>query len=448
MLYQKGCECVLERDFHQAAEFFARCLRMQPEDLPTLLAFAAALYSTNRIQPALAEYREALRLSPNNGSILTAIGNCYGAEGDFAQAASYYERALKANPEAVGAMLNLVMLHRYGLDSPLSGKLHTLYASSTCSGRSRIIVCFALAGLYERHGDLKRAYRYYAEGNAAQFSLVGYDEAREFALFEEIETTFTSQFFRKLGTVGRQDTTPIFVIGMPRSGTSLVEQILASHSGVYGVGEVGILPWVVDRLIPQTFGKPFPSVIADMDASAYAELSKLYLELLLSYCPENTSRVVSKTLNNYSLIGMIRLLFPRAPIIHCVRDPTDTCWSVFRQYFGGEMVPGYCYDQVALGRYYRRYQRLMDHWHKVLPGEVYDLRYEELVEEPEKTMRALLEYCGLAWEDRCLAFYRTKRPVATASALQVRQPIYKTSIRSWLPLADELEPLRAALDGR
>jgi hypothetical protein len=147
--------------------------------------------------------------------------------------------------------------------------------------------------------------------------------------------------------------------------------------------------------------------------------------------------------NNFYLIGLIRLLFPHARIIHCVRDPMDTCWSLFRENFGTHH--GYCYDQRALGNYYGHYQKLMDHWHAVLPGVIHDVHYETLVEQPEKTARELLEYCNLSWEDKCLAFYRTKRVVNTASASQVRRPIYKTSLKSWLPVAEELTTLRTTL---
>lgn len=344
-------------------------------------------------------------------------------------------------------MYNLTMIREYPPDSVLARKLHALYDSPGCTGQSRAQVCFALARIQESHGDPKGAFRYYAEANAVQFPLVQYEKGRYAALFAEIEATFTSQLFRRLGKVGRADAAPIFVLGMPRSGTTLVEQILASHSGVFGAGETSIMPWIAESYIPRTYGRPFPLAVARMDASAFANLADLYLERLSEYCSSTTTRIVSKTPNNYLLVGLIRLLFPNAPIIHCMRDPMDTCWSMFRQYFVGS-AHGYRYDQAALGRYYRRYQRLMEHWHKVLPGEIHDVRYEELVEQPEKTMRALLDHCGLSWEDKCLAFYRTRRVVNTASALQVRRPIYKTSIRSWRPVAEELAPLRAALEGR
>lgn len=447
-LYEKGRQCVLERDFVQAATFFSRCLRMAPDNLSVLVPLALVLYKTGRIQQAMTMYRKALPLSPDDPGILTGIANCHMAEGDFAKATAYFERALKAKPDEVGVIYNLTVLHQYPLDAPLVRELERLYDSRRCIGQSRSLVCFSLARIYESHGGTHRAFRYYAEANEALFPLVKYNERCDTAFLEEIKATFTSQLFRSLGGLGCKDAIPIFVLGMPRSGTSLVEHILASHSGVYGAGEMSILSWMTSRLLPQTFGTPFPRLVTGLNRLVFADIGKLYLELLSSQCPANAGRIVSKTLENYALIGLIHLLFPNAPIVHCVRDPMDTCWSLYRQYFGIETVPGYCYEQGTLGRYYRRYQTLMNHWHQVLPGRIHDVRYEELVEHPEATMRALLEYCDLSWEDRCLTFFRTKRVVNTANAVQVRRPLYKTSIQSWLPVADELAPLRAALEGR
>ena len=164
---------------------------------------------------------------------------------------------------------------------------------------------------------------------------------------------------------------------------------------------------------------------------------------LESYSDDKTLRIVDKTLGNYYHVGLIHLLFPNARIIHCVRDPMDICWSMYRHRFNGGL--DYCYDQTALGRYYCRYSQFMQHWHSVLPNRIHDVRYEELVREPETVIRGLLEYCNLGWEDSCMAFHRTKRTIITHSMSQVRMPLYKKSIKSWEPVAEELAPLRAAL---
>lgn len=442
---EKGRQCMLNLDYFQAGALFEQCLAIQPDHVPALINLAQVLFKRSHISQALAAFRKALDLSPNNLVAMNGIGNCYMVEGNNGKAIRQYEMALKADPEYVGSMYNLALLRNHSPNASLVKQLERLHESPDCTGDRRVLACFALARISEGCGDLHRAFRYYEEANAVQFSLVNYNEARTIALFEDVQASFTSSLFHRLRHVGRTDATPIFVLGMPRSGTTLVTQILASHSGVYGAGETSIMPNIGERIIPQITGMPFTRAVASMDAPAFAGIANLYLQQLSAYCPGITAQIVDKTPSDFFMIGLIRLLFPRAPIIHCVRDPMDTCWSLFRQNFG--WAHGYCYDQRALGRYYRRYQRLMDHWHKVLPGEIHDVQYEEMVAQPERTIRALLEYCGLPWEDRCLAFYRTKRVVNTASAVQVRRPIYKTSIKSWLPVAEELAPLRAALDG-
>jgi len=443
-LFEKGRQCLLNMDYLQAGALFEQCLAIQPDHVPALINLAEVLFTRSHIGPALTVYNKALTLSPNNPIVLNGIGTCYTVERNIDKAIRQYEKALKADPEYVGSMYNLALMRNYSPNASLVRQLQRLHGSPQCTGSRRVLACFALARIAESHGDCHRAYRYYAEANAVQFSLVGYNDARTCALFEDVQSSFTSALFRRLRNVGRPDATPIFVLGMPRSGTSLVEQVLASHSGVYGAGETSIMPNIAERSIPKIMGMPYTRAVIGMDAPAFAGFANLYLQQLSAYCPGITARIVDKTPSDFFVIGLIRLLLPRATIIHCVRDPMDSCWSMFRQYFGS--AHGYCYDQGALGRYYRRYQRLMDHWHKVLPGEIHDVRYEEMVTQPEETIRALLEHCGLPWEDKCLTFYRTKRVVNTASTLQVRRPLYKTSIRSWLPVAEELAPLRAALE--
>jgi tetratricopeptide (TPR) repeat protein len=443
-IHESGCLYLKARKYFQAGRLFEECLRREPDHLRSLVKFALVLQMTGRIHLALTTYRKALKLSPNDSVVLNGMGNCYRAEGKFDKAATSYRRALNANPENAAAIYNLTLLD----SSPPVRELERLYASSSCSNHARSLVCFALGRINEGQGEFHRAFRFYEEANALQFALAEYNEKCYAALFEGIEGTFTSDLFcRLLGRVGRHtDSTPIFVLGMPRSGTSLVEQILASHSLVYGAGEVSVMPWMVENLMAHNLGVSFPSGVATMDFSAFGTIADAYRKQLSTYCADRAGRIVDKTPNNFFLVGLIRLLFPNAPIVHCVRDPMGTCWSMFREYFGGGH--GYCYNQSALGRYWRRYRHLMDHWHKVLPGEIHDVKYENLVEHPENTIRSLLEYCRLPWEDKCLAFYDTKRVVNTASFLQVRRPIYKTSIGSWMPVAQELAPLREALEGR
>lgn len=230
---------------------------------------------------------------------------------------------------------------------------------------------------------------------------------------------------------------------MPRSGTTLVEHILASHSRVYGGGELSDLRRLaggLNKLSPT--GHDFPDGVADLGPKDLHRLGRTYWEAVRRRAPD-APHVTDKAPGNFRYLGLIHLMLPRARIIHCVRNPVDTCLSCYKLLF----VSGqnFSYDLVELGRYHRLYTRLMDHWRAVMPGRILDVRYEDLVAAQERETRRLLEFCGLPWEDACLSFHTTRRLVKTASATQVRQPIYKSAVGSWKRYARHLGPLLESL---
>ena len=223
---------------------------------------------------------------------------------------------------------------------------------------------------------------------------------------------------------------------MPRSGTTLTEQILASHPQVHGAGELSALSDVLsDFHAVDDLAK-----LAALDASELDGLARRYRQLAHESVPTDRRYVVDKMPHNFRYIGFIRLLFPQAKVIHCLRDPVDTCLSCYKRYFAGGGVR-FAYDLTELGRYYCLYLNLMHHWHSVLPGYVYDLRYEDLIADQEGQSRRLLEFCGLPWDERCLTFYDSNRLVTTNSYHQVRQPIYRSSVQLWRRFEDHLAPL-------
>jgi len=442
-LYQQGKNNQAEGKYDLAIIQFNQFLQANPNHPDALAQLAFCLRTNKRPQMALTAYRQALRLVPGHSALLLGIAHCYKDLGNFDKAINYYEKSLKTESGKIESMYNLTLMKDYSLNAPLIKELQKFHEILSETDTSRVLVCFALGKIYESHGQHKNAFQYYEEANRLHFSRLAYSEKDWFNYFDRIESVFNADLFTRLKSVGSPDTTPIFIVGMPRSGSSLIEHILASHSAVYGNGEVDIIPRIAGHIIPQMTGLPDPQGINNLGQEAFTQIIEQVLRELRSYCLKNKPRITDKTLRNYAHIGLIHLLFPRATIIHCVRDPMDTCWSILRQHFGG-ILP-YCYDQIALGRFYCRYQQLMHYWHTVLPNEIFDVQYEQLVKAPEATIRTLLEYCGLPFEENCLAFYQTKRAVVTASARQVRRPIYTASIKSWEPIAEELAPLRAAL---
>jgi hypothetical protein len=266
-----------------------------------------------------------------------------------------------------------------------------------------------------------------------QFAQKPYDSTLFTAAVDRLIEVFTPELFAKLPRADvRGGERPLFIVGMPRSGTTLTEQILASHSQVVGGGELSVLLGL-GMQIPD-----YPHGVRDLGAKALCGLAVKYLEKLDTVSAASP-RVTDKLPFNFLHIGLIALLFPKAAVIHCRRDPVDNALSCFFTGFADQIQ--FANDLTTIGNYYLDYARLMRHWHAVLPGRIFDLQYEEVVADTERVVRALVAHCGLEWEDACLAFHRTERGVRTPSRWQVRQPMYGSSVARWKRYEKHLEPL-------
>jgi hypothetical protein len=311
------------------------------------------------------------------------------------------------------------------------------------SGAGQPQLHFALGRACEQRADYRGAFVRYAAGNALRrksspFNIEKFEEKSR-----RVITCFDSSFIRASNGTGCGDGAPIFIVGLPRSGSTLVEQILASHSSVEGTMELPNIPTMVrefDRLNGRSDTYPESVIAAGWDR--LASLGARYLDETRPI-RSGRPRFIDKMPNNFSHIGLIHAILPNATIIDARRHPMDSCFSTFKQYFAEGQ--SFSYDLDDLGRYYRCYLSLMDHWDAVLPGKVLHLQYEELVHRPDANIRRLLHHCGLPFEAACLKFHETKRPVRTASSEQVRRPMYASSIGYWRHFADELEPLARSL---
>ena len=301
-------------------------------------------------------------------------------------------------------------------------------------------LCFALSKAYADLGRHEESFRLLLEGNAIKRKQTIYDEAGTLALFDRIRQIFTPELMRAYEGAGDPSTVPIFVLGMPRSGSTLVEQILASHPKVFGAGELRDFDTVVKMVRgPDGAVVPYPEFIPASGAQHYRRMGEQYLQRLSAYS-KTAERITNKMPSSFFYVGLIHLALPNARIIHTARNPVDTCLSCFSKLFAG--VQAFSYELGELGRYYRKYDELMSHWRSVLPaGAMLDVQYEEVVADFETQARRIVAYCGLEWDDACRSFYKATRPVKTASASQVRQPIFKSSVGRWLPYKDFLAPL-------
>jgi Sulfotransferase family len=310
--------------------------------------------------------------------------------------------------------------------------------------KARTHLHFALGKAYGDLRQYEKSFEHLHNGNALKRKQIAYDEMGVLGLFDRVRTNLDRKAIESRTGQGDPSNLPIFVLGMPRSGTTLVEQIVASHPKVFGAGELTDLGAVTETVRGADGAQlPYPEFVPSLEAPHLGAIAQQYLARLRAISPD-AERITDKMPSNFFFIGLIHLVLPNAPIIHVKRDPVDTCISCFSKLFSGSQ--DHTYDLAELGRYYVKYIELMEHWRAVLPaGRVLDVQYEDLIADFETQARRIVEYCGLEWHANCLAFHKTERPVRTASATQVRKPIYKTSIGRWRVYGEHIGPLLKAL---
>lgn len=394
----------------------------------------SALEALGDLAGAEEAYATAVHLNPRHAEAQNNLGAIYSELGRLDDARRCFEAALAARPHFAEAHSNISPLKTYRLgDADLQALERLVQSAAAMTVETRIRFLFALAKAREDVGHYDQAFAAYAEGNRLQYALRPFDEVRADAILNHTMQVFDRALFERHGTPTVDESTdepmPLFIVGMPRSGTSLLEQILATHPGVYGAGELKDLGDIVEDAIRDSGEADFPTWVAQASPADFAAIGQSYLARLKQLAPGATI-ITDKMPGNFFLIGVIRLALPRARIIHAMRDPMDSCFSCFSRLFNDSL--DFSYDLGALGRYCVRYLKLMRHWQAVLPPDaVLDMRYEDMVADTEGQVRRLLDYLGLPWNPACLEFHKNTRRVKTASVAQVRKPIYKTSVARW-----------------
>lgn len=426
---------------HEAAiERYRQALAQKPGFAAAHNNLANSLHALDRHAEAIAEYEAALAARPDNAAAASNLGTALRELGRLDEARRAFERAVELAPERAGFHLNLAEVKRFAAGDPQLDALAALARhEAALPPQERIELHFALAKAQADLGARAASFRHLRQGNALKRAETAYDEAATLGLLARIGDLFTPELMRAKAGLGAASEVPVFIVGMPRSGTSLVEQILASHPEIFGAGEL------TDFTALASEGGAFPEDVATMAGAALHNLGTRYLDRLRAHAPE-VRRITDKLPANFLLAGLIHLALPGARLIHVRRDPVDTCWSCYATLFTAGQP--FAYDLAELGRYYRAYDALMAHWRRVLPaGAMLEIRYEDLVADLAGEARRMIAYCGLDWDEACLGFHRTERAVRTASAAQVRQPIYPSSVGRWRDYEGELGPLLEALAG-
>jgi len=430
-----------------AIDLSSQAVAKLPDEPDFRANLAAACQAAGHVADAVFHYREAIRLRPAAVEPYLFLSDALMEQGHFEEALTHSLHALQLNPDSPLAYCTLGELAGHGLHTLTEGDIDHMQGLLSRPGLSPAdgsMLAFTLAAHWERTGCHDQAFAFYRRAN--EFKQQVYREAKqEFdpeshrALIDNLIAVFTPQFLERVRTFGVDSQVSIFVVGMPRSGTSLVEQILASHPGVHGAGERKEIDNLACTLnLELKAAEAYPACMRHLDPGTARSLAYGYLQRL-ARSAGSAWRIVDKMPHNYLHLALIAVLFPKARIVHCRRDPMDLCISIYFQNF--KWLP-YAASLENIAFYHRQYERLMEHWRSVLPVPSHEVVYEELVADPPTVSRALVAACGLDWDERCLSFYRTERIVQTASKLQVRQPIHRRSLGRWKPFDAHLEPLR------
>lgn len=441
--YNLGLAYADQGDYARAEPAYRRALALAPgygaawNNLGSMLELRNA---PGDLPAAQAAYLQAVNLDPRHAQAQNNLGALFAEQGRLDEARACFEAAIAAQGDFVAAHYNYSSLHTYHREDPHLALLQALHAErEQWPGETRVRYSFALGKALDDAGAYDQAFAAYAEGNRLHYAAHGYDDRAADDRQQRIMATFDKAFFAARaewqGTAD-PDRRPVFIVGMPRSGTTLLEQILCSHPQVHGAGELSLFG---DAVAASLGAQDYPQGAQWLSEEQVRGLGATYLREVWKLAPD--SRVISdKMPANFFYLGLIHLALPHARIIHARRDPMDSCFSCYSRLFSETM--DFAYDQQALGRYYVRYRQLMQHWQQVLPpGSILDLDYEALIADPEGQARRVMNFVGLPWDPACLEFHRNPRPVKTASVAQVRRPLYASSVARWKHFARHLWPL-------
>lgn len=421
-----------------------RLVELTPEVAESHIALGNALARADRAHEAMESYRAAQEISVAHKGAMAGLAQQLKTLGRQDEAIAVHRENILRNPTNAEPYWSLANMKTFSFTDGDFQTMEELLKNGDLDDLGKVQLCNALGFAYESHGDYDRAFEYFQLGNDRRRGQESYDPVQtEESTSRQIEV-FTPAFIEKNEGRGDPDPAPIFIVGLPRSGSTLIEQILASHSQVEGTHELNDLPMAVHTLPRNRQDKErFPLNLPGLKPHWWAKLGADYLERTSKY-RGNAQRFIDKNPNNYVYCGLLHLILPNARVINARRHPMDSCFGSYKQLFASGQP--FTYDLTEIGEYYLQYQRLMDHWHEVMPGKVLDVQYEEVVADLETQVRRILDYCGLPFEQACLDFHQTDRAVKTASSEQVRQPIYSSSVNLWKNYETHLDELLEVLE--
>ncbi len=446
--YNRSRVLAARGDAEAAETSVRRALELDPGEPEFHVQLGFLLRATGRFGESVQALRAALEHAPRHPIAHNDLGVSLLMLGEFEEAEAHLMAAVEEAPGLAVAYENLARARRFGPgDAPLMQRLETLLSDVRISDAARMHLHFALGKMWDDRDEPERAFRHFESANRVAHARGGWDAAARSRHVDRLMAVFDADWFRDRSgfDYGHPSAAPVLIVGMPRSGTTLVEQILASHPKVRACGELEFFANLA-AVMPERLGRPqeaYPECARALGASDMEAIARSYLKETFRD-PGGAERFTDKNPLNFDHLGLVAVMFPNARIVHVTRDPMDTCLSIYSTHFTRDNAFAYDLDDIA--RYHRDYVRLMEHWRACLGDRLHEVSYEALVSDQEGRTRALLAYCGLEWDPACLAFHRTRRVVGTASHWQVRQPLYGGAVGRWRRYAPWRADLRDKLE--
>ena len=434
-----------KNDHNQAEIYYKKSISLN-KNIPEAYNNLGSTYlATNKTELAIKNFKKTITIDPNFFNAYHNLGNAYTSIGDFSKAKKYFFESVKVNPYNTNSHRTLSRLIKYSKLEKHFTDLKNIYESKKLKNiDDRVNISFSLGKAYEDIKNYNKSFFYYNEASKLYSKKVTFSITSESKKFKRIKETFDKKLYEKYPKSGSSNSSVIFILGMPRSGTTLIEQILSSHKKVYGADEQIILANIIKKKFNNNDLRLFFGGVKEFSEENFKEMGNDYIKQL-KVISNNSEIATDKMTENFLNIGFIKLILPNAKIIHSYRDPKDNCLSVFKNHFPGGKIP-YSYDLKLIVQYYNLYKDLMEYWNKLFNKFVYNIKYEDLISMQEKEIKNLLNFCNLDWDENCLNFHKNKRTIKTASDVQARSKIYQTSAESWRNYEKYMNPFFKSLN--
>ena len=425
-------------DNKKAEEYFKKSILLNP-NMPEAYNNLGSLYkSIDKFDEAIKYFNKSIEVNKEFFQAYHNLGTIYKSTGEFNKAKNNLKKAIGINPKHTNSHRTLSGLIKYSEDEVHLNQLENLFLEVKDSDiENKTNIAFSLGKAYEDMKDYSKSFNYYSQGNDLYKKLTNYSISEDKNFFKDIKNTFNNELFSKFKNNGSNDDSVIFILGMPRSGSTLIEQILSNHEKVFGCGELDLISKIIFKRFGNNDLNLFFENVVSFNKNEFLNLGEEYIKKI-KIISKNSIKATDKLPINFFWIGMIKLILPNSKIVHCYRDPKDNCFSIYKNHFPKGKI-NYSYDLKNIVEYYNLYNDLMKHWNNFFSDSIFNIKYEDLINKTEENVRDMLNFCNLKWDTKCLNFHNNTRIIKTASDVQVRNKIYSSSVGIWKNYKNNLE---------